>query len=212
MLKLIYLAKRKPGFTTDQFTRRWRKHGTLAMEQGLWREALGYVQAEPVRPTPIKEACEDFDAVACYMVNDTMFETMNEDDMAGTKLMLEDELETFAEPIFNVSLWVREESIKAGELGGMTAFQFFSSNEAARKAAVLASASTDLHRVILNERDDISLGAEANTLPYQAVVELATYHPAALQKLDAEVLKAADLMVVTREAVLWDRLPEPSNR
>ncbi len=27
MLKLVYLAKRKPGFGFDDFVRRWREHG-----------------------------------------------------------------------------------------------------------------------------------------------------------------------------------------
>ena len=42
MLKLIYLARRKPGFTVDEFVRRWRKHGALGMEQAIWRHAIGY--------------------------------------------------------------------------------------------------------------------------------------------------------------------------
>lgn len=29
MLKMIYLARRKSGFTFDEFVRRWRKHGAL---------------------------------------------------------------------------------------------------------------------------------------------------------------------------------------
>ena len=58
MLKLMYLAKRKPGFTTDQFVCRWRMHGATAMAQPLWRHALGYIQAEPIRPAPIAGASE----------------------------------------------------------------------------------------------------------------------------------------------------------
>src|SRR5579862_3808962 len=34
--KHIYLTKRKPDFTRDQFIVRWRKHGALAMSQSFF--------------------------------------------------------------------------------------------------------------------------------------------------------------------------------
>jgi len=34
-MKLIYLARRKPGFTPDEFTCRWRLHGARGMQQSL---------------------------------------------------------------------------------------------------------------------------------------------------------------------------------
>ena len=44
------------------------------MEGDFWSQAVGYVQAEPIRPTPVPGASEDFDAIACYMVRDDAFE------------------------------------------------------------------------------------------------------------------------------------------
>lgn len=210
MLKLIYLAKRKPGFTFDEFVRRWRKHGALGMAQPFWRFALGYVQAEPIRPAPLPGASEAFDAVACYMVNDTMFTGMTEEDLPGALAMAEDELETFSGPIPEVSLWVSEEHIVAGALGGITAFLFFTDATTARECAGRARGATGLHRVILNHRDDRTLGLQANTLPYQAILELAAASvPALVDAINAHegLLEAADLAVLTREAVLWDRMP-----
>jgi len=210
MLKLIYLAKRKPGFTADEFVCRWRKHGALGMAQPLWRFALGYVQAEPIRPAPLPGASEEFDAVACYMVDDAMFSGMTDEDMPGAMKMVEDELETFSGPIPEVSLWVNEERIVPGELGGITAFLFFEDAAAARDCAERVRGAADLHRVILNTRDDNTVGAEANTLPYAAVLELSASGTGALVdavKADQGLLEAADVAVVTREAVLWDRMP-----
>ncbi len=92
MLKLMYLARRKPGFTVDEFIRRWRKHGALGMEQPLWRYALGYVQAEPIRPSPMVGAAEEYDAVDCFMVQDAMFSGMTADYIAGSATMAQDEL------------------------------------------------------------------------------------------------------------------------
>lgn len=210
MLKLIYLASRKPGFTSDEFVRRWRMHGAKGMAVPLWRFALGYVQAEPIRPAPIAGAAEEFDAVGCYMVADDMFTKMTEDDFAGAQMMAQDELETFSAPIATVSLWVSEQQIKAGEPGGITAFLFFKSAHRAGDTARRARDTAGLNRISLNVRDDSALGPEANTLPYEAVVELsASSIPTLAAALEAQgpgLLSTDDLGVITREAVLWDRL------
>jgi hypothetical protein len=211
MQKLIYLAKRKPGFTFDEFVCRWRKHGAFAMGSPIWRHAIGYVQAEPIRPAPIPGASEEFDAVACYMIRDAMFKEMTEEDAAAGQAIAQDELETFAAPIPTVSLWVKEERIRAGELGGITAYLFFQSDATARDIADRARDIAGLNRITLNLRDDESVGPDANTLPYAAVVELSASSVAALAAAvgteENALLPAADVAVVTRDAVLWDRLP-----
>jgi hypothetical protein len=210
MLKLIYLARRKPGFTFDEFIRRWRMHGATAMATPLWRYALGYVQAEPILPSPVPGASDAFDAIACYMVADGMFTGMTEEDMAPAAKIAEDELETFSAPIPSTSLWVQEEAIKRGELGGITAFLFFADASTARETAERARDFDSLDRIILNLRDDDSLGPEANTLPYEAVVELSAASvptlAAAIAADGGDLLPASDLAVVTREAVMWNRL------
>lgn len=208
MIKLIYLAKRKPGFSFDEFVCRWRQHGALGMSQPLWRFALGYVQAEPIKPAPIAGASDDYDAVACYMVTDDMFTSITDDDMPGAMAMAQDELETFSGPIPEVSLWVSEEHIKPGELGGITAFLFFTDASTARGIAERASDAPQLNRIILNLQDDSRGGPEANTLPYRAVVELSASNVPDLEAAASELLGDADVAVVTREAVLWDRLPQ----
>jgi hypothetical protein len=210
MLKLIYLATRKPGFTFDEFIRRWRMHGATAMATPLWRYALGYVQAEPIHPSPVAGASEAFDAIACYMVADGMFSGLTEEDMAPAAKIAEDELETFSAPIPSTSLWVREEAIRTGELGGITAFLFFGKAAPARETAERAGDVDGFERIILNLRDDVSLGPEANTLPYEAVVELSASSvptlAAAVGANGGDLLSGSDLAVVTREAVLWNRL------
>lgn len=212
MLKLIYLAKRKPGFTFDDFVRRWRMHGARGMEQPMWRHALGYVQAEPIRPVPIAGASEEFDAVACFMLRDETFAEMGEEDAAGAKTMAEDELETFSAPIPTVWLWVDEERLQDGELGGVTAYLFFANATRAREIAERARTAGALNRIILNRRrDDGPLGPEANTLPYEAVVELSAADvptlAAAVGSAGDGLFSKADVALVTREAVLWDRMP-----
>jgi hypothetical protein len=211
MLKLIYLARRKPGFSFDDFVRRWRMHGARGMEQPLWRHALGYVQAEPIRPAPLPGASEDFDAIACFMIRDEMFAAMTEEDVAGSRVIAADELETFAAPIPTTALWVTEDRLRDGDLGGIAGYLFFADEALAREVAGRASSAGGLNRVVLNRRhDDGPLGPGANTLPYQAIVELSAGSVPDLAKAvgsGGDALGKADVAVITREAVLWDRLP-----
>ncbi len=210
MIKLIYLAKRKTGFTFDEFVRRWRMHGATGMDTPFWRHVLGYVQAEPILPAAIEGASEEFDAVACLITRDDAFAAMDEADMEGAMRMAADELETFSCPIPEVSLWVTEERIKPGVLGGITAFLFFKDMDVARAASEKAGQIEGLNRVTLNLRDDKTVGNHANTLPYAAVLECSAYSVAILEQVlgrgEDSLLRTADLAVVTREAVLWDRL------
>jgi hypothetical protein len=108
MLKLIYLAKRKPGFTFDQFVRRWRMHGARGMEQSLWEKALGYVQAEPILPPPFASASSEYDAVASFILRDDAFDVppIREEGAA----MAADELR----PLRGPSPWSHSGSARSG--------------------------------------------------------------------------------------------------
>ncbi|MGB1139454.1 MAG: hypothetical protein ACPG1A_01075 [Halioglobus sp.] len=207
MLKLIYLAQRKPGFSFDEFVCRWRQHGALGMSLPLWRFALGYVQAEPIKPSPFAAASDEYDAVCCYMVQDEMFSSMTEADLPGAAAMAADELETFSGPIPDVALWVSEETLRPGPLGGFTSYLFYTDTDKALAMARQVRDADSLSRVILNRRDDNACGPDANTLPYSAVLELSANTLSGLGVGTDERLADADVAVITREAVLWDRLP-----
>ncbi len=211
MLKLIYLAHRNPKFASfDEFVRRWRLHGARGMEGHFWNQAIGYVQAEPVRPTPVPGTSEEFDAIACYMVRDRAFD--EPPSAAEANRIAQDELETFSAPIPATTLWVDEERVLEGELGGATAFLFFTELAKAREAGESALAAGGFDRITVNVRcDDGPLGPRANTLPHAAVVELSAGRIASLASAlageQAKLLSAADPAVITREVVFWDRLP-----
>ena len=168
------------------------------------------MQAEPIQPPPFPGASGEYDAVASLLLQDDAFDPPP--DAAEASVMAADELETFSGPIPLVSLWVNEEQLVAGDLGGVTAFLFFDEVEAARGVAEAAAGTSDLRRVVLNTRSDEGpFGPGMNTLPYHAVVEIAAQDLPGLAKAvegDGAVrLAAADVTVVTREAVLWDRMP-----
>lgn len=209
MMKLIYLAQKKPGFSRDAFLARWRRHGALGMAQPMWRHTIAYIQAEPIQPALVPGLSEDYDAIATFCLGDNMFADLGATDAEGSRIMAADELETFATPIPEVSLWVTEEAIKLGDLGGFGAYLFYRDATAAAAAATVAASDPRSTRVFLNHRNDNLLGERANTLPYSAIVEFATASLDELRDLltaEREVFCAADVAVATREAVLWDRL------
>ena len=216
MLKLIYLAHRHPEFDSfDAFVRRWRLHGARGMEGDFWSQAVGYVQAEPIRPTPVAGTSEAFDAIACYMVRDDAFDA-HPPDAAEARRIAQDELETFSAPIPTTALWVNEERVLEGDLGGATAFLFFAGLETAREVGKRALASGGFDRITVNVRnDDRPFGPRQNTLPYAAIVELSAPRIASLVRAlageHASLLSAADPAVITREVVFWDRLTNRSS-
>jgi hypothetical protein len=96
VLKLMYLAKRKPDFTHAQFAARWRKHGALAMSLPLWRHMSGYVQADVLHPTPVPGTSEDFDGVGIlWAPSDDMWRNPQPTDVRDVQTLLEDEHHTF---------------------------------------------------------------------------------------------------------------------
>jgi hypothetical protein len=211
-MKFMYLAKRKPGFTPDEFVRRWRMHGAVGLSTSFSRHMLLYVQAEVIHPAPIDGASDEHDAVA-YLVthDDAFFGTPSAEDAAGNETMLADELKTFSGPIPPVMIFVDEKVFKEGGHGGVTAFLYFVDPAYAQPVAAHYQNSDDAVRVVLNtEREDLALPGSEPVHPYKAIVEVSALDLGTLESIlrpgDAEPWRSADLTVVTREAVLWDRV------
>lgn len=204
MFKSIYLARRHPEFSRDQFVKRWRQHGALAMSKGFFNHIVGYVQAEPIAfPGTSKE----FDAVA--RITGRQYE-MGQTDFDELQAMVADEYETFSGPILPVLLRVRETVLKAAEPGGVTAFLFFVDADRASTVATVY-AQRDVDRLVLNVRcEELTIGEMSSEIPYRAVIEISA---PTVDRL-AEVLvqestapwRSADLAVVTRECVMWHRI------
>ena len=213
MLKFMYLAKRKPTHTPESFIKRWRQHGELAISMPMWINTLLYIQADPIRPIPIAGASSDYDAVAyTVMRNEDLFRNPSPDAANSVEILLKDESETFAAPIPPVSIMVHEDVLKKGPPGGVTAFLFFDDPKRAESVGKSYAGNAKATRVVVNrKRDDLKM-SEEQLLSYEAVVEVATRDVASLQAVltdDAEApWRKADLAVITREAILWDKLSE----
>jgi len=209
MAKLIYLAKRKPGFTHDQFTARWRKHGALAMSLSLWRYMDGYAHADVLHPTPISGASEDYDGVGLIWVKgEDMWRNPQPGDMKDVETLLEDEKQTFSHPIPEYSLICDEEVLRDDGDGRITIFLYFNNNDQARKIAQSLSVSLDkdVQRIVFNTPKNLGAFADP-VLPYRGVLELSARTGEKLRRvLHAQapsLLQDANLAVVTRVAQLW---------
>jgi len=214
MIKSIYLAKRKPEFTHDQFVIRWRRHGALAMSQSFFGNHIRlYVQAELIQPAPLAGATADYDAVA-YLIQPGD-KALSQEELAELETMVVDEYETFSGPILPVIMQAEEKVLSKGAPGGVTAFLFFIDPAKAEPVAnhyqeVAAQEIAAVDRVVLNvRRDDLTVGDMSSQLPYRAVVEVSA---ATLARLIAVLdhkdapWREADLTAVSRECVMWDRI------
>ena len=209
MLKMMYLTTRKSSLSPDQFRRRWRQHGALAMSFDNWRFVEGYVQAEPLDRQAIPGASEKYDALALFYASGAVLSSQEEGDRLAAERMMEDEKETFEVLTLQASLWAAEERVKPGPLGGFGLYYFSEVDDGAAEIARLAATFDQVHRVTINTPDP-GMPDAANTLPYRCAIEVATNTPdnAAIvaRKLNAAFEKPFEL-IATREIVFWDKLP-----
>lgn len=208
MRKSIYLSCRNSRLSHDQFVRRWRQHGALAMSKSFFRHIQAYVQAEVLVSPGFAHATQDYDAIAYIISSDRQHTAAEIDEL---KDMVIDEYETFFDAILPHLIQVEERVVKAGPLGGTTAFLFFLDAGPAEDVA-LSMARSDADRVILNLRlEGQEMEGLSADIPYRAVVEASARDLRALADLVATD-HGADLLAVTQECVMWDRLREEQAR
>lgn len=202
MKKSIYLTRKKADFSHDQFVRRWRQHGALAMSKSLSDHMMAYVQAEIVQPAGLPGATQDYDAIAYIIARDHEVTPAEIDEL---KAMVVDEYETFFDAIVPHLIRVEERIVKAGPIGGTSAFLFYLDSKMAM-AAVNALEHRHADRLVLNMRLEApKITGLSSKIPYQAVVEVAARDLCALGAVLANDL-GADLFAVTQECVMWNRL------
>jgi hypothetical protein len=209
MAKLIYLAKRKPDFTYAQFTARWRKHGALAMSLPLWRYMSGYVQADVLHPSPVPGTSESFDGVGMlWAPNDDLWRNPQPEDLRSVETLVEDEHHTFGHAIPEVSLLVDEDIRRDAGEGRTTAFLYFKASDPARRVVdhLVRSLDERVEGIVLNTATKMGAFAEPTT-PHRAVVEVSARNSerlsGALKSSGMSALQEADVVVITRRAILW---------
>jgi len=107
--KLIYLAKRNPKFNHEQFLRRWRQHGALAMQQSFFSGLSRYAQCDAVKPPAGLKTSADYDGVGlCW------FRDLKPFPPEEAERMRADELETFSEYVRPFVVMCEESVLKPG--------------------------------------------------------------------------------------------------
>jgi hypothetical protein len=211
MLKFMYFAKRKPGFTPETFTPRWRQHGALAMSLPMWNNMALYIQADTIRPVPIAGASSEYDGFSYAVARDErLFTNPSPDDTANVQRLLNDELETFEAPIPPVLMFVDDEILKKGAPGGVTACLAFKDLGKAETIAKAYASKPKASRVVLNRvREDMKMADMK--VSYTATVEISAADVDSLKSVldvDGAPWRKADLAVVAREAILYNKISE----
>lgn len=112
--KLIYLARRHPSLTREQFTLRWREHGQLGMSLPRWRNIARYVHCDLQAPVDgTSGISDDYDAIGMVWHKSPTHRAAHLSDGCSKGAMEADELKTFSTPIAEVCLVAREEIVLA---------------------------------------------------------------------------------------------------
>ena len=212
MLKLMYLAKRNPSYTSQEaFRPRWRQHGALAMSLPTWTTGRRYVHADALAPSAAAPAHE-YDGVGVMWPDpkEGIFrEAPTPDTIETGRILLEDEMKAFAGPVMPLAVLTEEEILKTGGMMDATAYLWFYDRDKAERAAAKFTKLITPHapkRVSISRVIDKPL-SEKPLNTYKAIVEIAARDRKELDAMLMAVTANADLVVVARECLLWDNGP-----
>lgn len=112
VIKLIYLARRRGDLDSDQFVRRWRRHGALGMSMDFWANHLRYAQCSVRAEVTGRGSMvpSDFDAIGMLWYRPGRRRAFPSDAKAR-EAMLADERETFAEPVSSCQVFAVEHGV-----------------------------------------------------------------------------------------------------
>lgn len=127
--KLIYLTRRHPSLGRTEFTARWRRHGQLGMSRPRWKNIARYVHCDIDLPGPgLQDILGDYDGIGMIWHRSPTHRTAHLADATSKAEMEADEAETFAAPIGQVCVLVREEVEQSPEAGASWKLVRFSSS------------------------------------------------------------------------------------
>ena len=114
--KLIYLARRQPTLTRDEFILRWRRHGALGMSLPRWTNVWRYTHND-ISP---EDRSRSYDGVGMVWHRSPEARLAHREDRTSQSAMERDELETFDDLIARSCALYREEVVVAPSLGKRT--------------------------------------------------------------------------------------------
>ncbi len=126
--KRLYLARRKPPLTREQFLARWRQHARLAMSfmaRQSWENVTAYIHFDPVREASgIAGASDDYDAIGWIRFKDVEARKRHIQFAEARAVLEADEDEFFSARVNTTGMVVSETVLREGPSSGVTKFCF----------------------------------------------------------------------------------------
>ncbi|HEY5754748.1 MAG TPA: EthD domain-containing protein [Steroidobacter sp.] len=105
--KLMYLARRNPALSCEQFTPRWRQHGALGMSMPRWKNIWRYVHCDV-----LPESGDDFDGVGIVWHTSPESRRAHREDTSSQGTMEADEVQTFDQLVVNFCALMEERVVQ----------------------------------------------------------------------------------------------------
>ena len=130
--KLIYVAQRHPRLQRHEFTVRWRQHGALGMSLPRWKNVARYVHCDVLPVPPSVDVLDSVsDGIGIVWHRSPAARAAHLADTSSRESMERDEQETFARPIVDCCILMRERLLLAPRAGSQ-AFKLTRLQTAAR--------------------------------------------------------------------------------
>ena len=125
--KLLYLARRNPRLSREEFPKRWRKHA--ASVGGGAPEVLSEIRSTHyclVRPSRevLPASSDEYDGVGLVRLHGLASIPAMHHHMVTNEITMADELRTFDTYVTNFGVFCAEEVVRDGELAGAALFHF----------------------------------------------------------------------------------------
>ncbi|HVW40013.1 MAG TPA: hypothetical protein VHC18_01555 [Amycolatopsis sp.] len=124
MIKTIYLAKRNPATTHEEFLRNWREHAALAGSfPAVGRNFLAVVQCKQIPGLDRPGLSTEFDGANLLSLT-SLLDSLEVYDQPGIETLLRDELRVFSGYVGESSITVHESVLAEKPLGSVVLLEF----------------------------------------------------------------------------------------
>jgi hypothetical protein len=220
--KFVYLAKRHPRLTREQFISRWREHGALAMgfmARQHWENVTRYVHCDAIHDHGLSGVSDDYDGVGLIWFKDLDARKRHRSFAEARAAREADEDLAFAARVDRAALLTDEQVVLEGPTAGVKVVRFIARDRGAgdesrevawreeQRTTVLGGLDGAMRRYVQNVPLPPENGV-ASSLDCRAVEEMWFDDVDALSRAWPKVMSAntgatAAAIVIVREVFLY---------
>lgn len=141
--KLMYLARRNPALSAQQFTPRWRQHGALGMSMPRWKNIWRYVHCDV-----LPESGNDYDGVGIVWHKSPETRRAHREDTSSQATMEADERQTFDQLVVNFCALMAEHTVLPPTVTAKAKLIRFARSEDATPGALLQDSAAHAERLL----------------------------------------------------------------